>query len=311
MFRRILVPLDGTTHADEALYYARSLAERTKAHLVLLRVQSLTMEDSERAVDYGELAHQAVYLRERGFEVNAAVESGAPEDVIPMEASEQHADLIVMARRPRGRLETLIRPSVTERVIAHSQVPVLVAAERIAGQSPATLLDSKDAAVIVPLDGSELAERALSSAVRFAQDYGRMILLVRVLPYVLLPGVGPQMYPMEPTLKYDEEHAALGYLSGVRRRLIHETGLTVHSLIRSGDPADEIVTAASAHPDSLLVMSTRGRGGFARFVLGSVATSVARHATVPVVIIPLTGQIGVPEQVAAAQVSATRTTASQ
>jgi nucleotide-binding universal stress UspA family protein len=139
--------------------------------------------------------------------------------------------------------------------------------------------------IVVALDGSELAERALASGEELARRLGVPLHLVRVADTTWL-----RFGANEAALEYaslggelaEEEAQAKEYLEGVGSRLAGE-GLTVTTEVRRGFAGRELV--AATRPSDLLVMASHGRTGPARLLLGSVAEEVTRHATAPVLLI--------------------------
>ena len=139
--------------------------------------------------------------------------------------------------------------------------------------------------IVVALDGSELAERALASGEELARRLGAPLHLVRVADTTLL-----RFGANEAALEYaalggelaEEEAEARRYLEPLRERLAAQ-GLTVTTEVRRGLAGRELVAAAG--PGDLLVMTTHGRTGPARLLLGSVAEEVTRRATAPVLLI--------------------------
>lgn len=140
--------------------------------------------------------------------------------------------------------------------------------------------------VIVPLDGSELAERALPQAAELARLARASLHLVRVIDVSRLERYGAYGLALEYAalgqVVAEEEAAARQYLDEVAARLTAE-GLTVTTEIRQGLVGRELV--ALAGPSDLIVMASHGRGGLARWFLGSVAEEVTRRAAGPVMLV--------------------------
>lgn len=132
--------------------------------------------------------------------------------------------------------------------------------------------------ILVPLDGSELAEKVLPHARELAKVLGSKLILVRVAFVHQLPGVDR----MEAEVRVVEE--ATAYLEEVKRRLEGE-GLQVSTVVRYGRAAQEILEHARDHRVDLIAMVTHGRGGLGRLLMGSVAETVLRHASVPVFLV--------------------------
>ncbi len=142
--------------------------------------------------------------------------------------------------------------------------------------------------IVVPLDGSETAERALAPALELAGRLGTALHLVRVADVTRF-----RFGANEAAVEYAalgrelaaEETAARAYLAAVRSRLT-EQGLTPTTEVRRGLAARELVEVA--RPGDLLVMASHGRTGAARWFLGSVTEEVVRRADAPVLVVRAT-----------------------
>jgi nucleotide-binding universal stress UspA family protein len=140
--------------------------------------------------------------------------------------------------------------------------------------------------IVVPLDGSKLAEAALPAAEELARLMRAPVLLLRVVDFTRLEQYGPyglalEYASVEPVLAA-ERAEAVSYLEDVQRQLSTK-GLSVTFAVRSGPVARELV--AATQPGDVVIMASHGRGGLSRWLLGSVAEDVVRHAPVPVMII--------------------------
>ncbi|MHB0912225.1 MAG: universal stress protein [Armatimonadota bacterium] len=140
--------------------------------------------------------------------------------------------------------------------------------------------------ILVPLDGSGLAEQALTHATELAKSLGAKVTLLYVLEPV---GLHPEPGLMGPVLSYsfdmeDEEKSAEEYLEHIEKRLQMD-GVDASRYVLQGDPASVIVDFAAEKGIDLIAMSTHGRSGIRRWVYGSVADRVLRSARVPVLLI--------------------------
>jgi nucleotide-binding universal stress UspA family protein len=136
--------------------------------------------------------------------------------------------------------------------------------------------------ILLPLDGSKLAERALPHAIAQAQGFGARLVLLRVaetIPHA--PGVSAADLERvkRQTVAWAQEH-----LKRVTEQ-VQELGVQVESAIIEGRPNVEITRFAEANSIDLIVLSSRGRSGFSRWLLGSVADRVVRGAIVPVLLV--------------------------
>ncbi|HXE71060.1 MAG TPA: universal stress protein [Candidatus Nitrosotenuis sp.] len=133
--------------------------------------------------------------------------------------------------------------------------------------------------ILIPLDGSEPSESALPHALALARRLEAGLILLHVVP--------PSAYlagelAVSPELQQREEEYAADYLQKVAARL---EGMDVEWHVRRGDPAQAILDFAERQPVDLIVLSSRGRSGIPRWLFGSVAERVVRHAPVPVMVV--------------------------
>lgn len=141
--------------------------------------------------------------------------------------------------------------------------------------------------ILVPLDGSFLAESALPMAVMLAQKFGCQILLVRVLDGILVPKVSSYYQYAASWMAKARAQArkdATVYLQGHQQEL-RQRGIDVEILVREASPAEEIIDIATTEQVDLIVMSTLGLGGVARWTIGNIADKVARHSPCPVMLV--------------------------
>jgi nucleotide-binding universal stress UspA family protein len=137
--------------------------------------------------------------------------------------------------------------------------------------------------ILVPLDGSALAETALPKALELAEVSGARLLLLRAAEAKRLPGVDPT----EAQVKVVSETEA--YLARVRKRLTRRGRVTVETAVWYGPAAHAIVEAARIRKVNQIVMTTHGRSGLGRLLLGSVAESVLRGTTTPLLLLRTEG----------------------
>jgi nucleotide-binding universal stress UspA family protein len=286
MYRKILVPLDGSKLAEQILPFARSLAQATQSSVELLRVN-----DAERITAYAPPLQGGEYLDEvakkyfsPATRVDQTVELGTPAIVIVDRAAGDPACLIAMATHGMSGIRRWLIGSVASKVLQTTANPVLLlrptgGAEPVASFEPRT--------IFVPLDGSGLAEKALAHAVALAKRMKPELHLVRVytLPanaYIVADGViaqGTQQF-REAMSKEAED-----YLDGRVQELRGDGLDRVIATALEGDPASEIIDLATKTENSLIVMSTHGRSGIGRWALGSVAEKVVQHSRAPVLLL--------------------------
>jgi nucleotide-binding universal stress UspA family protein len=296
--RTVIVPLDGSDLAEQLVPYAAGLAMSLGADLQLLHVvdpSALPHPDEEESRHGGTfdqlashregwakayLSEVAKSLQAEGIPAELKVAFGRAEEGILDAAGQSNECLVAMATHGRSGWSRLLMGSVASQVLQKGQAPVLLlrpdrAAVR-ASRPPQT--------IIVPLDGSTLAERALPIATSLAGRLGAHLLLTRIVaayspaPTVVM-GAGADDYVMIPA----EDADARRYLEGQVHALCSDH-IDAVSVLGSGDPGGEVVKLASSTPECLVVMSTHGRSGFQRLMLGSVADRVVRESGAPVLV---------------------------
>jgi nucleotide-binding universal stress UspA family protein len=150
--------------------------------------------------------------------------------------------------------------------------------------------------VLVPLDGSEASERALPHAQRLADAFGGRVHLLQILslsPEYAVYRAGGEEGPtvIDSSIDMAEEITAArqtkaeAYLRATAARL-EEGGIDVHTAVRQGLTLDTIANFVEENGIDLIVMSTHGRSGLQRFLIGSVTDRVIRFSHVPVLAIP-------------------------
>jgi nucleotide-binding universal stress UspA family protein len=277
---RILVPLDGSPEARAALPYAAALATPGTEIILLIVVRSGVDADVAGAG----LETAAQRLRVAGQTVRTEVATGDPARRIVDMATDLRAEMIVMASHGRGALGRLIYGSVADRVARDATIPTMVVRARQAVTGPVGITR-----LVVPLDGSPLAEAALPVATAISRRLGTPLLLVRVVdPTDLMPpavGIG-EAIPFE---IYDEaeqemEQDARNYLDATAKKL-HDQGLRVATSVLTGPPASSIEEAT--HLGDVLVLASHERTGVLRWLLGSVAEKLTREDESPVILVPV------------------------
>jgi nucleotide-binding universal stress UspA family protein len=292
MFTNILVPLDGSPLAEAAVPYAKALAARTGAHITLMRAAHYASllgdmaAEQYRSVGLAEeyLERQVERLAGDGYVAQAAVPFGGSTAAwIVEEADIRHADLVVMATHDRVGANRWLHGSVAETVVHRSSLPVMLVRGGEAEQLAARL--ANQAPVVVPLDGSELAEVALPVAWGLVAGLAGRLVLVGVIPapgqFIAGQGGAIMAYTAPDVAELQTE--ARKYLEGIARRVA--AGTQVEIVLRVGDAAAEIAHVVQEHAAAAVVMATHGRTGAIRSILGSVAGNVLRRSSSPVVLV--------------------------
>jgi len=293
MTTRILVPLDGSPRAEQALYPARELALATNGMLILVRSVLTRVfpgtDPTARQVRMVAEAEQylddvASRLTNEYIGVETAVTYGDPATMIIDEVRLRQPDFVVMATHGHAGVSRLLYGSVAEEVIAHCPIPVMLVQD--CQRHDRTGLND-GLRIIVPLDGSAFAEEALPVAYALARSTGGSVTLVRAVPplsygppygYSLV--VSPASDEVTDEMQQSRLQAAHAYLEGVAKQF---PGTTIH--VSEGRPETVITQVSERENAALVVMTTHGRTGLPRFVMGSVALATLRRGLAPVLLV--------------------------
>jgi len=315
MFKRILVPLDGSTRAERALPVAARIARATGGSLLLVQVVNPPIDYSgglglapmmtEQAIEM-EMAGATDYLkavaaspRLSGIKTRTEVSFGLPAQHLIAAAEAHESELIVLCSHGRTGFTRWALGSVAYRIIHHSTVPVLVlhAGEPLppVSHADATCLLS----ALVALDGSPLAEAALAPAAHLVAALAspqrgalHLMQVVKVFPTTAEEGFVSELN--EEALKRAE--ASLAAVKEHIQETFRDLNLSITwSVALDADVADAILGTAE-HGEQvedaegfsgcdLIAMSTHGRGGLERWVMGSVTERVLNTTKLPMLIV--------------------------
>jgi len=303
-YQRMLVPLDGSEPAERVLVYAKELAGRLDLEVSLLYVctkeeyQVLPMHRSyvERLAEQVKTQTAAVRAsvggpsKGKAVQVNGRVSVGYPAEEILRYADENKIDLILMATHGRSGMKRWVLGSVADKVLRASKLPVLLVRSGTSGETPYDRWPRRR--LVVPLDGSKVAESVLPHVEALARQKGPDGSEV-VLLQVSEPPELQSDYPASMALTWEEhvkeetarrKRGAEQYLATAEKRL-KDAGLNARSEALVGKPAQEIVDYCSKDGFSLIVMATHGRSGLSRWAFGSVAEKVLLGTGCPIIVV--------------------------
>lgn len=286
MFKKILVPLDGSELAEWALAPALKLAAAAQAELILLRstipvYTVMPVVAGEYAWAWPEYAGEQMqtesqeYLRSiqekyelPGVPLHTMNVEGDAASMIVDTAVDEAVDLIVMSTHGRSGLNKWVLGSVAERVLYSAPCPVLA----MRSSHPINRM-------VITLDGSALAEKVIEPALAVAAGLKARITLLRINE--------PLLADYKPSVQFDWEvgpestyvmgqerrNEAENYLHEITRR-VDRSGLDMQLSVVDGQPVTKILEFANLHGTDLIAMSTHGRSGLRRWLFGSVTAKV-------------------------------------
>ena len=301
MFKRLLVPLDGSQLAEAVLPPAAFLAERLHATIILFHA----VEQDAPATVHGQhhlltaveaeiyISGLGTRLVQQGLTVETNVHPFKETDVtrsIIEHVSELNADLIVLCAHGRGGLRDVFVGSIAQKVIQLGTTPVFfVRPEVTSPDAPYTCRK-----ILVPLDGTAIHEPALPIATEIAQACDASLRLLTIVPTsgtlsaeraatgLLLPTTMVALLDLA-------QRGAVEYLESVTTRLLTE-GIPATAQVARGDTAPAIVEIAAREQADLIVMATHGRGSVDAFWSGSVTPKVLAKAPAPVLLVRVHGE---------------------
>ena len=305
MFKRLIVPLDGSKLAEIALPYAEEIARHLGSEVILVNVRT-SMEKLDKP-EHREYLTKMAALTEQNIKKSADKPVGEkvkvtsavigepsllqhPAEHIVNYAAKENASLIIMATHGRTGISHWALGSTAEKVARIFKCPVMLIR---ASARPVKSVHFEN--IMVPLDGSIEGEASLGYIENFASNLKTKIRVMNIveMPYRFLAAPSPVgYYSGEGLIRVpytDEElkpikEAADKYIRSVSEKLTAEKIANTFE-VRIGSPGDEIVEAeGESHPD-LLVMSSHGQSGFGRFDFGSVAEKVLHKGTAPILMV--------------------------
>lgn len=296
-FRSILVPVDGSALAEQAIPLALAIAERagSQVRLVLVHREVSPLRWMEPAQQYtGALLaverSESDYLKALtgrlgtppGTTLTSAALKGPVVSTLARYIREVGVDLVVMTTHGRGGIRRAWLGSVTDELIRTVNVPIIV----VRAQPSAALTGTVNVPeILVPLDGSPLAEAALGPVAALAGFFDAKISLVNVVqPVLLVPDhTVPSGY--DERLTSIQRDTARDYLRDLAEGL-REQGLSASGVaVLGAGTADTILDLARPERVGMIALATHGRGSLRRLTLGSVADKLVRAADVPVLVV--------------------------
>lgn len=294
MFRKILIPLDGSPLAEKALLHAQKLAQPDTTELILVTVietyrYGFTPIDMAffDVVDYVRngaeeyLRQQQSQLTEKQYAVQTYILDGDAAQGILKVADATGADLIMMTTHGRSGIARWALGSIATRVIHAAKQPVWLVRDTTPPISQGELRR-----ILVPLDGTPAGEQALAQAQRLAQGTGAELLLLRVVPE--LDATNRRMLFSDEmsaqTALAQWQRNAEAYLAEVGQRLT-QAGIPYQTRIEPGGPVPSILNAADLADVDCIVMATRARAGLDRMLHGSVAGEVLCQCECPMLLV--------------------------
>jgi nucleotide-binding universal stress UspA family protein len=292
--KHILVPLDGSEFAEQALPAAEALCSAYESRLTLLTVKqkesflksihfSLTFKGRRLSIN----GERETYLQKiensleaKGIEVDHTIRTGEVAESINGLVKEIGVDMVVISSHGRSGVSRLLLGSVAYQVLEQASCPIMVVhpIEGVIHTEP------KFKKLLVTLDGSEFAERVLPY-VKASVIFESEVLLISV-PHVPEAEMYGAVVNEIRELREHAETEAKEYLEGVSTNL-QKAGVNTTVIVTGSRPAQTIVSIAQKEKVDVIMMATHGRGGMDSLVIGSVAERIVQNTDCPVFLVPI------------------------
>jgi nucleotide-binding universal stress UspA family protein len=310
MFKRILVPLDGSARAESALPVAARIARTYGGSVILLQVVETLREygaylktiiDEEKADAQSYLKGVAKSDELAGVEVEVKVLAGAIGPTILETARTTHANLVVLCSHGYTGMQRWMLGSVSEQIARHAPLPVLILRE---GATLSMLSPQKPVRALVPLDGSPFSEAVfepvsyLVSGLAYSVGQEGELHLLRVIDLPFTSGRLRSQAIIDTQTREQARQQAKDYLDRLSARLdeagLEELNIAATTSVESDPDIAEVITRQAEGAGNekgengafmLIAMATHGRGGMSQFVMGSVTERVLHHTKLPLLVV--------------------------
>jgi nucleotide-binding universal stress UspA family protein len=309
MYHKILIPLDGSDLAEEALKHAQEPATKLENEIILVHVCSPDECHCEVNKCYVQPMHR-VYIEHTAYmfrdtlerlgarktKVNWETLVGDPATEIIRYSKENDVGLILMATHGGSGMKHWDLGSITNKVLRKSDVPIQLV--RVFPPTEKARSSWPNRKILALLDGSELAEKILPYVSQQAEMSGVEVVLLRVckppdVETLISSDLMPKNYSHTSPVKWTEyieqqtakyKKMAKKYLTRIEKQL-KKKGCKVKSEVLVGEPVDQIISYVSENPFNFIIMSTHGHSGQTWWDFGSVADKVLHATSNPILLI--------------------------
>ena len=277
MYKKILVPLDGSKLAETSLPYAEELARKIGSQITLI---SVLLFGSESDKDQYHHLHQfyiqemAKSMKRKAIKVKSVIATGDPAEQIVDYADKQNIDLIIMGTRGRSALKRWVLGSVADKVMSATSCPVAYISSKDAEASVRGRKILRKALVV--LNGTAESEVIIPYVEELASKLNMEVTLLQLVEQAYEYYEGAEDLSHVPVSKEKMNSIKAKARRHLRElaNLLEGNGITVTVKLMMGDSAETIIKVASKIDADLLAMSTRGRPGISRWIFGSVRDEI-------------------------------------
>jgi nucleotide-binding universal stress UspA family protein len=285
---RVAILLDGSRHAAQAIPYAKAVCEATGAHLTLLSsVKDYTPQlreafEETRVQRQTYLDGVAKELRKEGIQVEAEVRAGFLADATEALVGDKDIDLVVTSTRGKSGDKHWLRGGVSSKLMRKITTPVLLVQVE-EGEFDVQVPDM--GRILVNLDGSIFSERSLPYARAFASAFGSELVLLTVPEVPQVKNYRAPAAAVE-SIRAQTVTTMENFLDAVARSL-REDGLEVNTSVKGSLPVRTIVSVGDEEEVDVIMLTSRGRGGWDLLFIGSVSERVVAQSDRTVFMMPI------------------------
>jgi nucleotide-binding universal stress UspA family protein len=285
--KELVVLLDGSEYAAQALPWAKAISRASEAHLILLssvKEQSKSPPEQVEASQIereGYLQTVADQLRNEGFSADFDIQSGFIAPATKSLIDHNGIDLVVTSTRGKSGAQNWLTGGVSRKLIHEIDQPILLVTAEAKENGTMPQIER----LLVALDGSINSERVLpyARALGLAFQCELILLSVPAVPRVQNYRAAADVVE---TIRAKAVANMYKFLEAVARSL-REDGLVVRTLVAGSMPARTIVDMAESEGADLIMITSRGRGGLDYLMIGSVAQRIVENTSIPVFIVPV------------------------
>ena len=281
MYEKMLVPLDGSELAEQAIPYVERLAQKLKSEVILITV-CLPGDPLERALaEY--VKRRAEKIQSLGMKARSLCIEGEPAVSIINFAEKNNVGLIVISTHGKTGVGQWPLGNIANKVVQRSNIPVFLVRSSHPGKTPA---GSELRKILVNLDGSHFSEAIIPYVEKLAKGMNSEVTLLRVIESAKLP----QLAAYREREKYEKdfmakmEREAERYLDK-KKTAMESKGVNVNSAFLIGKPVEAILQYAEDKSSNLLALTTHGFSGIAKWAYGSVASKLIEGSPKPILLV--------------------------
>jgi len=281
MYEKILVPLDGSEVAEQAIPYVERLAQKLKSEVILITV-CLPGDSLERALtEY--IERRAEKIQSLGVNARSlCIEGDSATSIIDF-AEKNKVGLIVISTHGKTGISHWPLGSIASKVVQRSNIPVFLVRSSQPGKAPA---DNELDKILVTLDGSQFSEAIIPHVEKLAKSMNSEVTLLRVIESAKLP----QLAAYSDREKYEKdfmakmEREAERYLDK-KRTALESKGVKVNSVFLTGKPVETILQYSEEKSANLVALTTHGFSGISKWAYGSVASKIIEGSPKPILLV--------------------------